>query len=53
MGTINVPGIPEADCPTTQQDPQLRELLIAIKVTLEQLLQATPTELDTFLNKNL
>lgn len=42
MGNIQLPGIPGIEGETVMKDPQLRELLIAIKITLEKLTGADP-----------
>lgn len=42
MGDIKLPGIPDVACATTNGDRQLKELLIAMKTTLEKLTGADP-----------
>lgn len=42
MGDIKLPGIPDVASATTNKDQQLKELLIAIKMTLEKLTGADP-----------
>jgi hypothetical protein len=52
MAVINLPGIPDVAGKSIQEDPQLLELLLAIKITLEKITGATVAELDELLNKN-
>jgi len=52
MAEIQLPGIPDVRGRSVADDPQLRELLMAIKITLEQITGATVAELDELLNKN-
>jgi hypothetical protein len=52
MAKIVLPGIPDVAGESINKDPQLRELLLAIKITLEQITGATPAELDNLLEKN-
>jgi hypothetical protein len=52
MSEIKLPGIPDVGGQVIRNDPQLRELLLAIKITLEQIIGATPAELDALLEKN-
>jgi hypothetical protein len=49
---IILPGIPDVAGKTVQSDPQLRELLLAIKISIEKITGATVEELDDLLNKN-
>jgi len=49
---IQIPNIPDVSGPTVNKDKQLRELLVAIKITLEQITGATSTELAALLDKN-
>ena len=37
MADVNLPGIPGIDSKVLNEDPQLKDLLIAIKLTLETL----------------
>jgi hypothetical protein len=52
MAKIMLPGIPDVAGKTIQEDPQLRELLLAIKISIELITGATVAELDELLNKN-
>lgn len=52
MAEINLPNIPDAMGETVMKDPQLREFLMAVKITLEKITGATVAELDELLNKN-
>ena len=52
MAVIQLPGIPDVSGKAVQEDPQLLELLLAIKITLEKITGATVEELDELLNKN-
>ena len=52
MAEINLPNIPDVNGKAVDEDPQLRELLIAMKITLEKITGATVTELDALLAKN-
>jgi hypothetical protein len=52
MSKIILPNIPDVAGRSTLDDPQLRELLMAIKITLEQITGATVEELEELLNKN-
>jgi len=52
MAEIQLPGIPDVTGEAVTNDPQLRELLLAIKITLEQITGATLAELTELLNKN-
>jgi hypothetical protein len=53
MAEIILPGIPDVSGKLVQDDPQLRELLMAIKITLEKITGATVEELDALLDKNV
>lgn len=52
MADINIPNIPDISGKTILADTQLREILTAMKITLEQLTGATIPELDDFLSAN-
>lgn len=52
MAAPVIPNMPDVTGPTVSQDQQLRDLLIAIKTTLEKITGATSTELDELLAKN-
>ena len=52
MATIQLPSIPDVAGRSISNDPQLRELLMAIKITLEKITGATVEELDELLNEN-
>lgn len=52
MAEIQLPGIPDVSSKTTLEDPQLREFLLAVKITLEQITGATVAELTALLNQN-
>ena len=52
MADIVLPGIPDVLGKTVQEDPQLRELLLALKITIEKITGATTAELDDLLDKN-
>jgi hypothetical protein len=52
MAAIKLPGIPDVAGLTVQSDPMLRELLLALKITVEKLTGATPAELDELLTEN-
>ena len=52
MATIILPNIPDVAGESIKADNQLRDLLIAIKITLEKLTGATNAELETLLEKN-
>jgi hypothetical protein len=52
MAAIKLPGIPDVTGRAISDDPQLRELLLAIKITLELITGATGTEFDELLEKN-
>ena len=52
MAELHLPGIPDVTGRSVKDDPQLRELLTAIKITLEQITGATLAELTELLNKN-
>jgi hypothetical protein len=52
MAEIHLPGIPDILGKTVASDPQLREILLAMKITLEKITGATVTELDELLAKN-
>jgi hypothetical protein len=52
MAQIVLPAIPDVSGKTVGEDPQLRELLMAIKITLEKITGATVEELDALLEKN-
>jgi hypothetical protein len=47
-----IPNIPDITGETVSKDPQLRDVLIAIKTTLEKIVGSTSTELDELLEKN-
>jgi hypothetical protein len=49
---IKLPGIPDITGEAVQKDVQLREILIALKITIEKITGATVEELDDLLNKN-
>lgn len=42
MSNIILPGMPDVNSRTLNEDPQLKELLVAIKITLEKLTGADP-----------
>jgi hypothetical protein len=52
MADIQLPGIPDIAGEVIQKDPLLREILIALKITIEKITGATVEELDDLLNKN-
>jgi hypothetical protein len=52
MAVIKLPGIPDIAGKSIREDPQLREVLMAIKITLEKITGATPAELDELLEEN-
>ena len=52
MAEITLPGIPDVAGKTVQDDPQLRELLLALKISIELITGATTAELDELLDKN-
>ena len=52
MAEIILPGIPDVAGRAVQDDPQLRELLMAIKITLEKMTGSTVAEFTELLNKN-
>jgi hypothetical protein len=52
MAEIKLPAIPDVTGKTVSEDPQLRELLIALKITIEKITGATVAELDALLNNN-
>jgi hypothetical protein len=52
MADIHLPGIPDVMGKTVMEDPQLRELLLALKISIELITGATPDDLDALLNKN-
>jgi hypothetical protein len=52
MAGIMLPGIPDVAGKTVQEDTQLRELLLAIKISIELITGATPAELDALLEEN-
>jgi hypothetical protein len=52
MAKIVLPTIPDVAGKSINEDPQLRELLMAIKITLEKITGATPAELDELLTEN-
>jgi hypothetical protein len=52
MTEIMLPGIPDVSGKTVGEDPQLRELLLALKITIEKITGATTAELDALLDKN-
>ena len=52
MATIVIPNIPGVEGKTVTEDDQLRQLLIAMKITLEKITGATVEELDALLAKN-
>lgn len=47
-----LPNMPDVAGQTIGKDSQLRDLLIAIKTTLEKITGSTPAELDELLEKN-
>jgi hypothetical protein len=47
-----IPNLPDVTGETVGKDQQLRDFLIAVKITLEKLTGATPAELDELLEKN-
>ena len=55
MPNIALPNIPDVHGETTANDKQLRDFLIAVKITLEQLTGADPNSnkaLITLINAN-
>ena len=42
MGDIKLPGLPDVHGETTSADKQLRDFLIAVKITLDKLTGADP-----------
>jgi len=52
MAEIKLPGIPDVTGRTVVDDPQLRELLLALKITIELITGATTAEFDELLDKN-
>jgi hypothetical protein len=52
MAEIHLPGIPDVSGKSVGEDRQLRELLLALKISIELITGATPDELDALLNKN-
>lgn len=52
MPEIMLPNIPDVLGETIENDAQLRDLLVAMKITIEKLTGATITELDALLAKN-
>jgi hypothetical protein len=52
MSEIHLPGIPDVSGKTVGEDYQLRELLLAIKISIELITGATVEELEDLLNKN-
>jgi hypothetical protein len=52
MAAPVIPNLPDVTGETVSKDQQLWDLLIAIKITLEQITGATPAELDELLEKN-
>jgi hypothetical protein len=53
MAEIKLPGIPDVAGRSISEDPQLRELLMAIKISLELITGATVAEFVELLDKNL
>ena len=47
-----IPNLPDVTGKTVSDDQQLKELLIAIKITLEKITGSTAAELDELLAKN-
>ena len=47
-----LPNLPDVTGETVSKDQQLRDLLIAIKITLEKITGSTSAELDELLAKN-
>ena len=52
MAAIKLPYIPDVAGKSVSEDPQLRELLMAIKISIEKITGATVAELDELLNEN-
>ena len=49
---IKLPGIPDIAGDAVSKDAQLREILIALKITIEKITGATVAELGALLDKN-
>jgi hypothetical protein len=49
---IVLPNLPDVTGDTVSKDQQLRDFLIAVKITLEKITGSTVTELDELLAKN-
>jgi len=47
-----IPNLPDVTGEIVSKDQQLRDFLIAVKITLEKITGATPAELDELLEKN-
>ena len=47
-----IPNLPDVTGETVNKDQQLKDFLIAVKITLEKLTGSTVTELDELLAKN-
>jgi hypothetical protein len=52
MAKIVLPNIPDVAGKSISEDPQLRELLMAIKISIEKITGATVAEFDELLNEN-
>ena len=52
MAEIKLPGIPDVAGKSVSEDQQLRELLLALKISIELITGATVAELDALLEKN-
>jgi hypothetical protein len=47
-----IPNLPDVAGETVSKDQQLRDFLVAVKITLEKITGATAAELDELLAKN-
>lgn len=47
-----IPNLPDVTGETVNKDQQLRDFLIAVKITLEKITGSTVTEFDELLAKN-
>jgi hypothetical protein len=52
MTEIKLPNIPDVSGEVIDNDTELRDLLIAIKITLEKITGATNDEFTALLNEN-
>lgn len=52
LNPLNIPNIPDILGKTVEDDPQLRQILIAIKTTVEKLSNVTTDQWDALLNDN-